>query len=209
MINVTGVNEMSCESRLTERQREVLQLVADGLSNRDIGERLNVSERTVGHHVRAILERLDVANRTSAATWYERHHATEPPSVERRSTSNPDDASRFVRDVEFFDGTTVSPGQQFRKTWEIQNIGKVVWHRRYLQRIGANRGPGLVESPKRVPIKTTRPGEMVQISVILRAPSTEGTPTAKFKMADKDGNLYFPDRYPAGLFLTVNVVEEH
>jgi hypothetical protein len=117
------------------------------------------------------------------------------------------DASRFVRDVEGADGMVLAPNQRFTKVWEIQNVGSLVWEGRYLQRLGAPEGPGLIRSAARVPLPTTRPGETVQVRVEMEAPSTEGTTIARFKMVDKDGSLCFPDRYPEGLFVTVNVVE--
>jgi RNA polymerase sigma factor (sigma-70 family) len=52
---------------LTPREREVLGLVAEGLTNRQIGERLVVSEHTVHRHVTNILRKLDVPSRTAAA----------------------------------------------------------------------------------------------------------------------------------------------
>lgn len=52
---------------LTQRQAEVLLLLADGLANKEIARKLNVSEWTVRHHVSAILERLEVSNRGRAA----------------------------------------------------------------------------------------------------------------------------------------------
>jgi DNA-binding CsgD family transcriptional regulator len=53
--------------RLTPRQREVLAGVAAGLTDAEIAERLGVARATVGKHLEAIYERLDVHNRTSAA----------------------------------------------------------------------------------------------------------------------------------------------
>ena len=55
------------EDPLTEREVEVLKLVAKGRSNQEIAEKLVVSERTVGAHVSNILSKLHLANRTQAA----------------------------------------------------------------------------------------------------------------------------------------------
>ena len=54
---------------LTRRQREVLMLIAEGASNRQIAETLVVSERTARTHVSDILARLGLASRTQAAMW--------------------------------------------------------------------------------------------------------------------------------------------
>jgi len=54
---------------LTEREVEVLKLVAKGRSNLEIAEKLIVSERTVGAHVSNILGKLHLANRTQAALY--------------------------------------------------------------------------------------------------------------------------------------------
>jgi len=54
---------------LTEREVEVLRLIAAGKTNREIGEELYISFRTVGNHVRNILNKTNTTNRTEAATF--------------------------------------------------------------------------------------------------------------------------------------------
>ncbi|MDQ3957822.1 MAG: response regulator transcription factor, partial [Actinomycetota bacterium] len=55
--------------RLTERELEVLKLVAKGLNNRDIGQELFISENTVKNHVRNILEKLHLHSRMEAVVY--------------------------------------------------------------------------------------------------------------------------------------------
>jgi two-component system NarL family response regulator len=68
------VSAPSCRSRvsaerLTERQREVLELVADGLTYREVGERLSLSERTVRFHMNEIIDRLHLQNRSQVLAY--------------------------------------------------------------------------------------------------------------------------------------------
>jgi predicted ATPase/DNA-binding CsgD family transcriptional regulator len=58
---------------LTAREREVLQLLAQGLSDRRIGETLSISTRTVNFHVTNVLAKLSLDSRTAAATFAIRH----------------------------------------------------------------------------------------------------------------------------------------
>jgi NarL family two-component system response regulator LiaR len=63
---------------LTEREVEVLGLVARGLSNQEIAKRLQISERTARTHVSNILDKLHLANRTQAALYALREGLTRP-----------------------------------------------------------------------------------------------------------------------------------
>lgn len=54
---------------LTEREREVAQLIAEGKSNRAIAEKLVVSERTIDTHVEHILSKLQFTSRAQIAAW--------------------------------------------------------------------------------------------------------------------------------------------
>jgi DNA-binding NarL/FixJ family response regulator len=64
---------------LTPREREVLGLVAEGASNRQIAETLVVSERTARTHVSAILGKLGLVSRTQAALWAVREGSAPGP----------------------------------------------------------------------------------------------------------------------------------
>lgn len=57
------------EDELTDREREVLRLVAEGATNREIASRLYVSENTVGFHMKHILAKLHLKNRAQAAVF--------------------------------------------------------------------------------------------------------------------------------------------
>ncbi len=54
---------------LSKREREVAQLVAQGMSNREIADRLYLSERTIDNHVHHILDKLGFDSRVQVATW--------------------------------------------------------------------------------------------------------------------------------------------
>lgn len=58
---------------LTAREREVLELIAQGLPNKQIARRLEISEKTVKAHLTSIYAAIGVSDRTQAALWAERH----------------------------------------------------------------------------------------------------------------------------------------
>ena len=63
------VRTPSSSEHLTERETEVLQLLADGRSNKEIARQLQIAETTVKSHVKNIMQKLDVASRTQAALY--------------------------------------------------------------------------------------------------------------------------------------------
>jgi DNA-binding NarL/FixJ family response regulator len=67
--------DMRALDRLTDRQREVAQLVAEGLSNEEIASRLFLSPATVKSHLTSVMRRLDVRTRTQLAILVNRDHS--------------------------------------------------------------------------------------------------------------------------------------
>lgn len=55
--------------QLTSQERQVLDLIAQGLTNRDIAAHVHLSEKTVKHYVSSILGKINVGNRSAAAAW--------------------------------------------------------------------------------------------------------------------------------------------
>lgn len=60
---------------LTEREHEVVNLIFEGCSNRQIAQRLSISETTVRHHLSSVFSKLEVANRLALVVYAHRHKA--------------------------------------------------------------------------------------------------------------------------------------
>lgn len=71
-----GQGGAAASDPLTARERQVLELIAEGLSNRQIGERLFISTKTVSVHVSAVLRKLEVSTRTEAAVIQQKSEFT-------------------------------------------------------------------------------------------------------------------------------------
>jgi DNA-binding NarL/FixJ family response regulator len=70
---ITERAQTRSEIELSPREREVLALVADGLPNKLIARRLEISERTVRAHLTSVFAQIGVTDRTQAALWAQRH----------------------------------------------------------------------------------------------------------------------------------------
>ena len=64
---------------LTDREREVVALIGEGLRNKQIAERLFISETTVRHHLTSVFDKLGVADRLELVIYAYRHNLAKPP----------------------------------------------------------------------------------------------------------------------------------
>jgi DNA-binding NarL/FixJ family response regulator len=64
---------MPLPAHLTARELEVMKLVADGLSNKEIAQRIFLSEGTTRNYVTGLLEKLELRDRTQLAIYYLKH----------------------------------------------------------------------------------------------------------------------------------------
>ena len=64
---------MSETIELSNREQDVLQLLVEGLRNKEIASHLCISENTVEQHLKHIYEKLDVTNRVEASRWHWLH----------------------------------------------------------------------------------------------------------------------------------------
>ena len=67
--NRPRVTRVKNENELTQREYEVITLIADGMNNKDIADRLFISEKTVKNHVSNIFRKINVSDRTQAAIY--------------------------------------------------------------------------------------------------------------------------------------------
>jgi DNA-binding NarL/FixJ family response regulator len=77
---LTGRRAPRIGPALSDREREVLQLVSEGLPNKSIARRLGITERTVKAHLTSIFQQLGVTDRTQAALWAQRQATEQGPT---------------------------------------------------------------------------------------------------------------------------------
>ncbi len=74
----TGTPAPATDEALTERERQILQLIADGKSNKHIARQLGISDGTVKVHVKNLLRKLHLRSRLEAAVWALNHRTGQP-----------------------------------------------------------------------------------------------------------------------------------
>jgi RNA polymerase sigma factor (sigma-70 family) len=80
-----GTNSESGLTTLTERERQIMRLVSEGLSNKEIGRRLNIADGTIKVHLHNIFQKLEISNRTvlAALAISQQDRATGPREKDR------------------------------------------------------------------------------------------------------------------------------
>jgi hypothetical protein len=98
------------------------------------------------------------------------------------------DAAAFVKDITIADGSTLSPGKSFTKTWRLQNVGTCSWTSSYALIFVSGDG---MSGPTSVGLSgNVNPGETIDISVNLTAPSSKGHYRSYWKLRNASGVLF-------------------
>lgn len=111
-----------------------------------------------------------------------------PPSP--TPTPLPCDRVRFIDDVTIEDGTSFAPGAKFTKTWELENAGSCTWNSSYAL-VFANEGNAMNgPASKQLTSGTVAPGQRIQVSVDLTAPTAPGTYKGLWKLRNGAGVVF-------------------
>lgn len=114
--------------------------------------------------------------------------ATQGGDAEPDATDAPCDRASFVSDVSVPDGTRMSPGQSFTKTWRLRNSGSCAWATGYMVVFVQGDAMG---APAAVPLSgPVAPGATVDIAVDMRAPTLEGSYTGYWKLRNAAGEQF-------------------
>jgi len=98
------------------------------------------------------------------------------------------DAAAFVKDVTISDGTILSPGTTFAKTWRLQNVGTCTWTSSYA--LVFISGDGLSGPSSVSLLGNVNPGDTVDLTVNLVAPSQKGHYRGNWKLRNASGVLF-------------------
>ncbi|MGJ6967433.1 NBR1-Ig-like domain-containing protein [Streptosporangium sp. G11] len=113
------------------------------------------------------------------------------------------DSATFIGDITLPDCTRVGPGQTMTKVWRLKNAGTVSWKGYSLRRLDPQE-PDQCQTISDVPIKDTRPGEIVDIKTGVTTPRNPGLCYVRFKMMDGSGQVAFPGGRPLNFQVIVN-----
>jgi len=133
---------------------------------------------------------------TQATEPAEEATATEAPLVEVTPTDLSCDDAVWVADVTVPDGSEMTPGQDFVKTWKIRNTGSCTWSASYSIIHGYDEKMNGVPDPISTAVA---PGEEIEISVRFTAPTAAGEYRSYWRMANASGQ-------PFGEFFFLSII---
>ena len=129
-----------------------------------------------------------------------------PPTATPRPTATPLPCNwaQFVKDVTIPDDTVLSPGESFKKTWRLKNIGSCNWTSGYSLVFlnGEEMGGYSVSMPH-----TVAPGDTVDLSVNMVAPTQAGTYRGNWMLRNKDGRFGIGNNADVAFWVQIKVKE--
>lgn len=125
---------------------------------------------------------------------------SDPPPAGTPQPPNPVDNATFVRDVTYPDGSAVSPGQSFLKTWRVRNTGSTTWGSGYNLDYS---GGAQLGATAPVDVPAASPGQEVDLSVDLHIPTdaAAGSHSGRWQLRNPQGTCFGPE-----MEVAVNVV---
>lgn len=128
-----------------------------------------------------------------------------PNTATPTETPIPCNLARFVTDVTIPDGTELDPGETFKKTWRLKNIGSCAWTSGYDIIFFSGDAMG---APSAVQLTTgiVNTGQSVEVSVNLTAPTTSGTYRGNWQLRDPSDVIFGIENSTSGLFWVEIVV---
>jgi hypothetical protein len=114
---------------------------------------------------------------------------TESPEVTPTSTEVPCDLAGFVKDVTIVDGTEMTPGEVFTKTWQVRNEGSCTWTSGYELIFDEGDIMGGT-SPQQLTSASIPPGDILDVSVELTAPGATGTYRGLWHIRNPQGDIF-------------------
>lgn len=117
---------------------------------------------------------------------------TPSPAVALTSPAGSCYGLTFVSDVTIPDNTTMTPGQQFTKTWRVRNSGTCEWQTGF--RLNFTGGEAMGGSSVSLS-SAVQPGNTADLSVTLTAPTTAGTYRGNWRMANASGTFFGDEVY--------------
>ncbi|MBI3173035.1 MAG: hypothetical protein HYZ25_04910 [Chloroflexi bacterium] len=111
-----------------------------------------------------------------------------PPTRVVPTATSTCDIAQFITDVTIPDGTVLTPGQAFTKTWRVKNVGTCSWTPSYA--VVFSSGNSMNGPATQALTGNVNPGQTVDISINLTAPSTPGDYTGYWKLRNAAGVLF-------------------